>query len=79
MIDRVSWGEGAVLCLRSHMPGAKPRELFHGQVVEAVQLALARPEEERPRLFISLELSDQKLTWPEIVRFSRQPDFPIII
>lgn len=79
MADRVSWGSEACLCLRSGVRGKKPTELFRGQIVEAVYVALARPEEERPRLFISCKAPERKLTWAAIVRLAAESDFPIVI
>jgi hypothetical protein len=79
MVDRVKWGSEACLCLRSEMRDAKPLELFRGQIVDAVYLALARPEKERPRLFISHGRNRPTLSWAAIVALSEEPDFPIII
>lgn len=70
---------GAQLCLRSGVGGKRATELFRGNIVEAVYAALARPIEERPRLFISGELINGKLSWEKIAKLAERPDFPVLI
>ena len=48
-------------------------------MADVVHVALARPEEERTRLFISYEGIDHELAWVEIVELSARPDFPVRI
>jgi len=77
--DPVNWYAEAWLCLRSGVRGKKASELFRGQIGEAVHVALGRPEDEHPRLFISCETFDRKLSWAKIANLAGRPDFPVIV
>lgn len=79
MEDAVNWYAEAHLCLRSGIRGKKASELFRGQIYEAINMAIARPEDERPRLFISCETIGYKLSWAKIARMAARTDFPIIV
>ena len=79
MTDLVRWGAVACLRLYSEVQHKKPIELFRGQMADVVHVALARPEEERTRLFIWYEGIDHELAWVEIVELSARPDFPVRI
>ena len=77
--DPIDWYAEARLFLRSGVRGEWTTELFRGHIADAVHAALARPEEERSRLFICCETLDRKLPWAKIVRLSERPDFPVLI
>ena len=79
MEEPVNWYAGACLCLRSGLRGKKAAELFRGQISEVVHVALARPEDERPRLFIACETLDHKLSWAKIAKLAARADFPVIV
>jgi hypothetical protein len=78
VIDWNCWEAEAKL-FRSGMQDEKAIQLFQGQLLDAVYLALAQPEKERPSLFISCEIVGRELTWTDIIKISEQPDFPVII
>ena len=77
--NEVNWWAGAGLYLRSGKRGVTSQQLFRGRFLEAVNTALARPEEERPRLFIRCEADDQVLSWTRLAELVSRPDFPMMI
>jgi hypothetical protein len=79
MTKRISWGGEARLSLRPGRQGEKTIVLFRGQIVDAIYFALARPEDERPYLFISSKTFEGVLTWAEITDLSMDPEFPMMI
>lgn len=80
MADKeVNWWAGAGLYLRSGKRGVASQQLFRGRFLEAINTALARPEEERSRLFIRCEADDKVLPWARLAELSSRPDFPMMI
>ena len=78
-IDEVNWWAGAGLYLRSGKRGVASEQLFRGRFLEAINIALARPDDERSRLFIRCEADDKVLPWARLAELASRPDFPVII
>lgn len=79
VLDQLIWGSVARLYLHSDQKPIARIVLFQGPLAEAVSLAVSRPEQERPRLFISCELFEKELTWVEIDAIFKEPNFPILM
>ena len=77
--ERINWWAGAQLLLRSGKRGIRATEIYRGTFLDAMDAALARPEIERPRLFIRCEGDDKVLFWPSIALLAARPDFPTMI
>lgn len=79
MNDSVDWYVEAHLYLRSGVRGKMAKELFRGQLGEAIHMAIARPADERSRLVIACAAHDTKLTWAKIEKLADRADFPVIV
>lgn len=77
--ERINWWAGAQLFLRSGKRDVRATELFRGTFLDAMNAALARPETERPRLFIECEGDERVLSWSSIALLAARPDFPTMI
>lgn len=75
----LSWWAGARLCLGVDVTGENPKELGFGMLAEMVDLAMSRPERERPHLSIRLEMSSNELAWADIVLLAKRSDRPTMI
>lgn len=79
MEETVDWYVEACLCVRSGIRGKKATELFRGQIGEAVHIAMGRPKDEHPRLFITCDKLGGHLSWAKIARLAARTDFPVIV
>jgi len=80
MADKeVNWWAGAGLYLRSSKHGGSSQQIFRGRFLEAMNIALARPDDERSRLFIRCEVDDEVLPWAKLAELAARPDFPMMI
>lgn len=77
--ERINWWQGVHLCRRSGRRGVRPGSLFRGHLLEAIHVALLRPDDEKPRLFIRFETDERKLSWASIARLAARQDFPTMI
>lgn len=77
--DDPDWWAGARLLVNHGAPNKQPVELGSGSLAEMIHLASSRPESERPRLAIQMELGGGALGWAEIAALAARPDRPTII
>ena len=75
----LSWWAGARLWLSVGAGKEHPEALGCGMLVEMIDMAMSRPEHERPRLAIQMEITGERLSWPDIASLAGRPDRPTMI
>lgn len=75
----INWRSGVCLCLRPISAADPHRQLTRGPLDEIIGKAIAWPEPERSRLYISYEAVDRLLSLPQILALADRSDFPVSI
>ncbi|MBJ6122755.1 hypothetical protein JAO74_13230 [Sphingomonas sp. BT553] len=79
MATSINWWGVAVLSMRGADTWSPAHEVSRGNLAEMISLAQSWPEDEQPRLFLTIERTNRRLSWTKIQELATRPDFPVFI